>query len=144
MRVKDVLAKKGDAVATIGVSATVAQVISDLAGHRVGALVVSTDGRTVRGIVSERDVVHALDAYGADVLAMPVSAIMTAEVHTCSPGDEVRGLARTMSDKRFRHMPVVVDGELAGIVSIGDIVKIRVDELETEHEQLMGYISSAG
>jgi CBS domain-containing protein len=144
MRVQDVLAKKGDRVATIGADATVAHVISDLAGHRVGALVVSPDGRTVRGIVSERDVVHALDAYGADVLDMPVSAIMTADVQTCAPADEVRELARVMTDKRFRHMPVLVDGELAGIVSIGDIVKIRVDELETEQEQLMGYIASAG
>ena len=144
MRVQDVLAKKGDAVATIGTGATVAQVVSDLAGHRVGALVVSADGRTVRGIVSERDVIHALDAYGVDVLDMPVSAIMTAEVHTCTPADEVRALATTMTAKRFRHMPVLVDGELAGIVSIGDIVKIRVDELETEQEQLLGYISSAG
>lgn len=144
MRVKDVLAKKGVAVATVGSGAIVAQVISDLAGHRVGALVVSPDGRNVHGIVSERDVVHALDSYGADVLAMPVSVIMTADVTTCSPADEVRALARTMTDQHFRHMPVLVDGELAGIVSIGDIVKIRVDELETEHEQLMGYISSAG
>ncbi len=144
MRVQDVLAKKGDRVATIGTDATVAEVIGDLAGHRVGALVVSSDGRTVRGIVSERDVVHALDAYGADVLDMPVNSIMTADVHTCSPTDEVRDLARAMTDKRFRHMPVIVDGELAGIVSIGDIVKIRVDELETEQAQLMGYIASAG
>ncbi len=144
MRVKDVLAKKGVAVATVGSGATVAQVISDLVGHRVGALVVSPDGRSVRGIVSERDVVHALDSYGADVLDMPVSAIMTADVSTCTPADEVRALARTMTDQHFRHMPVLVDGELAGIVSIGDIVKIRVDELETEQEQLMGYISSAG
>ena len=134
MRVKDVLATKGDAVATIDPEATVGAAISALTGPRVGALVVTTDGRTI----------HGLDSVGVEILTVPVRSVMTAEVQTCSPTDEIRSLATTMTQRRFRHLPVVADGVLAGIVSIGDIVKIRVDELETEQQQLMGYISSAG
>ena len=144
MRVKDVLATKGDAVATIDPEATVGAAISALTGHRVGALVVTTDGRSIDGIISERDIVHGLDSVGVEILTVPVRTLMTAEVQTCSPTDEIRLLATTMTQGRFRHLPVVADGVLAGIVSIGDIVKIRVDELETEQQQLMGYISSAG
>ncbi len=144
MRVKDVLAIKGGAVATIDPEATVGAAISALTGHRVGALVVTKDGRTIDGIISERDIVHGLDSVGVEILTVPVRTVMTAEVHTCNPTDEIRSLATTMTQRRFRHLPVVADGVLAGIVSIGDIVKIRVDELETEQQQLMGYISSAG
>ena len=144
MHVKDILAHKGPAVVTIQPGAMVADVVASLAEHRIGALVVTSDGRRIEGIVSERDVVLALHTHGADVLQTTVQDIMTAEVHTCVPADEVRSLARTMTEKRFRHMPVVIDGALSGIVTIGDIVKGRVDELETEHEQLMDYISSAG
>ena len=144
MHVKEILAHKGPAVVTIGPGAAVADVVASLAQHRIGALVVTSDGRRIEGIVSERDVVKALNAFGTDLLQMAVREIMTADVHTCVPADEVRSLARTMTDKRFRHMPVVIDGALSGIVTIGDIVKGRVDELETEHEQLMDYISSAG
>ena len=144
MHVKQILDHKGPAVVTIAPGATVARVVALLAEHRIGALVVTSDGRRIEGIISERDVVRALGSFGADVLGMSVREIMTADVHTCAPADEVRSLARTMTDKRFRHMPVVVDGALSGIVTIGDIVKGRVDELETEHEQLMDYISSAG
>ena len=144
MRVKDVLAHKGAAVATVGPAATVHEVVASLAAHKVGALVVTTDGRRIDGIVSERDVVRGLDTFGPALLGMAVREIMTADVHTCIPTDEVRALARTMTDKRFRHMPVAVDGNLAGIVTIGDIVKHRVDELETEHDQMVEYISSAG
>jgi len=144
MHVKEILAHKGPAVVTIGPGAVVADVVASLAQHRIGALVVTSDGRTIEGIVSERDVVNALNTFGAELLHMAVREIMTADVHTCVPADEVRSLARTMTERRFRHMPVVVDGALSGIVTIGDIVKGRVDELETEHEQLMDYISSAG
>jgi CBS domain-containing protein len=144
MHVKEILAHKGPAVVTVVPTATVARVVALLAEHRIGALVVTSDGRRIEGIVSERDVVRALNAFGGEVLRLTVREIMTADVHTCVPADEVRSLARTMTDKRFRHMPVVVDGALSGIVTIGDIVKGRVDELETEHEQLMDYISSAG
>jgi len=143
MRVKDLLAKKGVFVATIRPGASVTEVVAVLAEHHVGALVVSGDGRRIDGIVSERDVVRALNSLGADLLGTAVRDIMTANVHTCIPTDEVRSLAAIMTDKRFRHMPVAVDGVLSGIVTIGDVVKSRVDELETEHDQLVGYISSA-
>ena len=141
MRVKDILDHKGAAVATVGPDASVADLVASLADHGVGALVVTADGRRIEGIVSERDVVRALHRFGPDLLGMPVRQIMTANVHTCVPTDEVRALARTMTDRRFRHMPVAVDGALAGIVTLGDVVKSRVDELETEHDQLVGYIS---
>ena len=144
MHVKDVLAHKGAAVATVTPGALITEVIAALAEHHVGALVVTSDGRTIEGIVSERDVVRALHTRGAELLGTQVREIMTVDVLTSSPGDEVRSLAKTMTEKRFRHMPVVVDGALAGIVTIGDIVKNRLDELETEHDQLVDYISSTG
>ncbi len=143
MQVKDILSRKGSDVATVTLPATVADVVAALAARGVGALVVSDDGKTIEGIVSERDVVRALNTFGSALLDMGVGQIMTASVRTCVPGDEVRDVARTMTDRRFRHMPVTVDGILSGIVSIGDLVKGRVDELETEHDQLVEYISSA-
>ena len=144
MRVKDILNKKGTDVATIDPGATIAAAVALLHRHRIGALVVSTDGATISGILSERDVVAALATMGADLLTNTVRQIMTSEVLTCEPGDELRTLAITMTEKRFRHMPVTVGGRLAGIVSIGDVVKHRVDELQTEHDQLIDYISSSG
>jgi CBS domain-containing protein len=144
MHVKDVLAHKGAAVATVTPGALITEVIAALAEHHVGALVVTSDGRTIEGIVSERDVVRALHTRGAELLGTQVREIMTVNVLTSSPDDEVRSLAKTMTEKRFRHMPVVVDDALAGIVTIGDIVKNRLDELETEHDQLVDYISSTG
>ncbi|HEY7814931.1 MAG TPA: CBS domain-containing protein, partial [Nakamurella sp.] len=112
-----------------------------LHGQRIGAVVVSADGVSIIGILSERDVVGALATIGPGLLTTTVRRIMTAEVLTCEPDDELRKLAVIMTEKRFRHMPVTVGGRLAGIVSIGDVVKLRVDELQTEHDQLMDYIS---
>ena len=143
MQVKDVLAHKSGGVATIEPGMSVAEVVAALAEHGVGALVVSSDRRTIEGIISERDVVRALNTFGPGLLGMEVREIMTVNVHTCVPTDEVRLLARTMTDKRFRHMPVTTNGALSGIVSIGDLVKSRMDEMETEHDQLVDYISSA-
>jgi CBS domain-containing protein len=143
MQVKDVLAHKGTEVATTLPTASVTEVVAALSARGVGALVVSDDDRSIAGIVSERDVVRALHTFGADLLNMPVSEIMTADVHTCVPDDAVQTVATTMTNHRFRHVPVMVDGVLSGIVSIGDLVKSRVDELETEHDQLVEYISSA-
>jgi len=143
MQVKDVLAHKSAEVATIEPGRSVAEVVAALARNGVGALVVSSDGRTIEGIISERDVVRALNSLGAALLQTAVREIMTVSVHTCVPTDQVASLARTMTDKRFRHMPVTIDGALAGIVSIGDLVKSRMDEMETEHDQLVDYISSA-
>jgi CBS domain-containing protein len=140
MRIADVLRHKGTAVATVGPDATVAELIGELAAHNVGALPVVDGGRIV-GIVSERDVVRRLHAGGAELLGARVADIMTTEVTTCSPSDDVTDLAAVMTDRRFRHLPVVVEGELAGIVSIGDLVKARIDLLESERAQLQSYIA---
>jgi len=140
MRIADVLRNKGNAVATVEPGATVSQLISELASHNVGALPVVDGGRIV-GIVSERDVVRRLHAGGPALLEARVADIMTTEVTTCTPGDDVTDLAAVMTARRFRHLPVVVDGELAGIVSIGDLVKARIDLLESERAQLQSYIA---
>jgi CBS domain-containing protein len=141
MRIADVLRNKGNDVATVGPEATVTVLLAELAAHNVGALPV-VDGGQLVGIVSERDVVRRLHAGGSDLLERPVSEIMTTSITTCSPGDAVTDLARIMTDRRFRHMPVVEDGALIGIVSIGDLVKARIDLLESEREQLQSYISA--
>jgi CBS domain-containing protein len=140
VRVSGLLKAKGDAVATTSAGASVTEVLRLLAEHRVGALVVSEDGRTIDGIVSERDVVRALAARGPGVLDEPAGTIMTTEVATCQPGTTVQELAALMTEQRIRHVPVVVDGALAGIVSIGDVVKSRITELETETESIREYV----
>ena len=142
MRITDVLRTKGNTVATIEPEATVSGLLDQLAEHGVGALVVSSDGSTVGGIVSERDVVRHLQRTGPDLLGQPVSSIMTTEVWTCPPETDLVELMRKMTDGRFRHVPVLVDGSLAGIVSIGDVVKHRIDELQAERDQLEAYITS--
>ncbi len=119
---------------------TVATLLAMLDEKGIGAVVVSTDGRDVVGIVSERDVVRHLHRTGASVVEGPVSAIMTNEVTTAGVDDDLESLARTMTDRRIRHMPVVVDGSLHSIVSIGDVVKLRIDTLQSERDQLVGYI----
>ena len=132
--------RKGDEVVTVRPDETVERLLQLLADHRIGAVVVSEDGATVAGIVSERDVVRHLHSDGPDVVNATVSSIMTADVTTCDPEAPIEELARTMTDKRIRHVPVVVDGRLHAIVSIGDIVKNRIDELQAERDQLVGYI----
>ena len=143
MHISDVLRAKGDAVVTVEPQIDVRTLLGVLAEHGIGAVVVSTDGETVKGIVSERDIVRALAARGATVISEPVSAIMTSDVKTCSLDAPVVDLMRAMTEGRFRHVPVVAEGKLAGIVSIGDIVKNRVGELETERDSLSRYITSA-
>ena len=143
MQISQLLRRKGHEVATIDGAESVRTALSLLAERGVGALVVSTDGQHVDGIVSERDVARGLHQHGAELLTHPVSSVMTAEVHTCLPGASVTDLAQTMTDHRFRHVPVVgEDGLLMGIVSIGDVVKARLDELETERRQLVDYIQT--
>ena len=140
MRIADVLRGKGTDVATIGPSASVVELIAQLTAHNVGALPVVDDGRLV-GIVSERDVVRRLHADGTRLLDARVAEIMTPDVTSCAPEDKVADLARIMTAGRFRHLPVVVDGSLTGIVSIGDLVKARIDLLESERAQLQSYIA---
>lgn len=140
MKINDVLRGKGNQVVTISPEATVTELLALLAEHNIGAVVVSPDGNAVAGIVSERDVVRLMNGT-PDAGHVRVSAIMTEQVHSCGPDDHVDDLMRLMTDRRIRHVPVVVDGALTGIVSIGDVVKTRIGELEFEREQLSNYIS---
>ena len=140
MRISDVIRRKGDQVVTVRTDATVRQLLEILEEHRIGAVVVSNDGSTVTGIVSERDVVRHLHNAGAGLLDQTVATIMTSDVHTVSPGHDIEDLARMMTDLRVRHVPVVVDDKLVAIVSIGDVVKSRIDELKTERDHLVDYI----
>ena len=142
MHIRQLLRRKGGDVATVDATASVRTALALLAEHHVGALVVSADGRGVDGIVSERDVVRALHERGAGLLADPVSSVMTAQVHSCVPDAGVEELARTMTEHRVRHVPVVEGDVLVGIVSIGDVVKARLDELEEERAQLVDYIQT--
>jgi CBS domain-containing protein len=140
MRIADVLRNKGASVATITPETSVAGLLTELTVHNIGAMVVvSPDGLV--GIVSERDVVRKLHERGAEILLQPVSEIMTTVVATCTPDDSVNSLSALMTEKRVRHVPVVVGGRLAGIVSIGDVVKTRMEELEAEQQQLQAYIT---
>ena len=143
MRINDVIRLKGTVVVTIVPDATVGELLELLAQHGIGALVVSGDGQTVEGIVSERDVVrHLQHSRGAHLLQARVSDIMSREVTTCAPTDSLEQIMRQMTDLRVRHIPVVVDGVLHGIVSIGDVVKHRIDELQLERDELVGYLNS--
>ena len=140
MRIQDVIqGKASQQVVTIGPDATVRELIALLAEHNVGALVVSDDGERVAGIVSERDVVRRLHA-DATVLDTPVSSIMTVDVRTCAREDSLTDLMQTMTEHRIRPVPVVADGRLTGIISIGDVVKNRIGELEFERDQLDSYV----
>jgi CBS domain-containing protein len=141
MRISDVLRAKGAQVVTITPDTTVQQLLAVLAEHRIGAVVVSRDGTSVDGIVSERDIVRALGQRGAAVMSEQVTAIYTAGVHTVTPDTALEEVARMMTERRVRHAPVTVGGSLRGIVSIGDVVKSRIDELETERAALTDYIS---
>jgi CBS domain-containing protein len=142
VQISQLLRRKGREVATIDGSESVRTALAVLAEKGIGALVVSSDGRRIDGILSERDVARGLHSHGAGLLAEPVSSVMTAEVHTCPPHASVHDLARTMTDHRVRHVPVVEDDALIGIVSIGDVVKARLDELEDERKQLVDYIQT--
>ncbi|BBZ40512.1 CBS domain-containing protein [Mycobacterium conspicuum] len=140
MRIADVLRNKGAAVRTINPDATVRELLAGLAEQNIGAMVV-VDADGVVGIVSERDVVRQLHTQGADILSGPVSKIMTAAVATCTKSDTVDSISALMTTNRVRHVPVLDGRNLIGIVSIGDVVKTRMEELEAEHEQLQSYIT---
>jgi len=139
--VDQILDRKGREVATVAPQATIADAVRLMADQNVGALVVSADGGSVDGIVSERDVVRAL-ASQPDVLGRRVEELMVTDVATCDRRTHAEQLMETMTAGRFRHVPVVDGGHLAGIVSIGDVVKSRIDELATEAQQLVGYIQN--
>ncbi len=142
MKISSILSNKGSFVATVSPDASVSALLALLAEHRIGAVVVADEDGSVAGIVSERDVARACHSHGAEALEQPVSAIMTELVVTCTPGASTEELMSLMTQRRVRHIPVIEDDEMVGIVSIGDVVKARLAELETERDALQAYISS--
>lgn len=143
MSVSHILKNKGRDVITVAPTASVAAVAEILAKRRIGAVIVSTDGSHIEGIVSERDVVRCLAEHGVKALAMPVSAIMTRNVKTCEDGDSEIELMALMTENRIRHLPVVAGGKLAGMISIGDVVKFRIEVIEREAADMKAYIAGA-
>jgi len=143
MNVETILNTKGRAVITIAPEATIAEAVALLSDKGIGAVVVSGDAGVLAGILSERDIVHALAKRGAALLTLPVSALMTRQVFTCRAQDSIAELMAEMTKRRIRHLPVLEEGRLAGIVSIGDVVKNRLDEVESEASSLRQFITSA-
>ncbi len=143
MNVETILRGKGRTVATIRPDETVAAASAALCDRNVGALVVSDDGEAVDGIISERDIVHGLADHGGALLSLHVAEAMTRRVITCAPADSVADLMALMTNRRIRHLPVVRDARLVGIVSIGDLVKSRLDEIEYEARSLRSFIAGA-
>lgn len=143
MNVAEILAHKGSDVVTIGPDQTIRDAVALLAEHSIGAVVVTDDAGTFIGMLSERDVVRRAAAEGELDLDQPVREVMTTTLSTCGLGDRIEALMRLMTERRIRHLPVLDDAEeLAGMISIGDVVKERVNELETAHEQLVDYVRS--
>ena len=142
MLVGQILTAKGDKVVSTRADATIADVAALLRRERIGAVVVM-EGRTLAGIISERDLARGLADHGAELLEMRVGQMMTRNVVTCTPEDHIDHLMQSMTQGRFRHLPVLRDGEMIGIISIGDVVKHRLDELEAETHQLQGYIAGS-
>jgi len=140
MLISELLQRLGSSVITAELNTTVAELVALLAEHKIGAVPVIDGSRTV-GIVSERDVVRQLHTAGADVLGSTVEELMSVDLLTCTPQDSLDDIARMMTDHRIRHLPVLADGELAGIVTIGDVVAARLRELERTREQLESYIT---
>lgn len=140
MKISEVVRQKGQTVVTIIPDASVGELLALLAEHGIGAVVVSSDGTAVDGIVSERDIVRHLNSSGAGILDGTVAAIMTADVRTTDPDHDIESLESTMTEHRIRHVPVLVDGQLHVIVSIGDVVKNRINSLQAERDQSVTYI----
>ena len=147
MNVKSILAAKkrnlGGDIVSIEPTANLAAAAKSLSAHRIGAVLIRGPGGRLAGILSERDIVRALSEHGADALALPVGQVMTREVATCGEEDSVASIMERMTDGKFRHLPVIADGQLVGLVSIGDVVKQRVEEIESESEAMRDYIQTA-
>ena len=144
MAVAHILKQKGAAVITVQPADSVQAIVDILAKHRIGAVVVVDHEGAIAGIVSERDVVRAMAGDAAGVVGKSARDIMTAKVRTCTPQDSETDLMQMMTESRIRHLPVVADGRLAGMVSIGDVVKFRMEEIEREADHMKSYIASAG
>ena len=140
MFVSDILSQKGGSVFTVTPGTSVAQVSQQLSVRRIGSVLVLDGDGGVAGIVSERDLVRALASHGAKALELEARQVMTRDVVTCHPDDSIDEVMQTMTSGRFRHLPVVHHGELLGLVSIGDVVKARLEETEHEAEALKAYI----
>ena len=144
MTVAAMLAEKGRDVATVNPSVTLADAAADLAKHKIGALVAVEDRDRIVGIISERDIVRAVAADGAEALNAAVDSVMTREVITCTDDETINDVMARMTKGRFRHLPVATtEGRLAGIISIGDVVKARIQQVEREAEELRSYIATA-
>jgi CBS domain-containing protein len=141
MNVDAILRAKGDTVTLVTPQAPIAEAVAVLRREGIGALVVSRDGVAVDGILSERDVIHGLARMGPQLLDATVEQLMTRRVFTCTPRDSIADLMAEMTKRRIRHIPVLQDGELAGIISIGDVVKARLDEMEYETSSLRSFIA---
>lgn len=142
MQVSVVLQAKGSDVVTADPATSLTEVVSVLNSRRIGAVVVSADGKHIDGVLTERDIVRVLADEGPSALDRTAAEVMTSDVFTCAPNTTIEELMATMTDRRVRHIPVLVDGELAGVVSIGDVVKNRISSLEHETEALHSYISN--
>lgn len=140
MKIENLLQKKGDAVITIALEAKVSEAAEMLAARRIGAVIVAGPDGVPRGILSERDIVRGLGLHGAATLGQPVSALMTENVIFCAPSDSLIDVLTKMTDGRFRHMPVMSDGRMVGLVSIGDVVAARLGELKMERDALEGMV----
>ena len=143
MNVEHILAAKGRDVLTIEPDRTLADAARVLTERKIGAVVVTDAGRAVLGILSERDIVRAVAREGAAALDHPVSRYMTGKVVTCTGHSSINELMEVMTERKFRHVPIVENGRLSGIISIGDVVKHRVAEIEAEHQALREYIATA-
>ena len=141
MNVEAILRSKGDDVAVISADATIKNAVEQLKSVGVGALVVSNDGASVDGILSERDIVRGLVDHGNALMDMTVADLMTEAVRVCAPGDSIDECMEIMTSSRIRHLPIVVDNKLRGIISIGDVVKARLVELKNEADALRQYIA---
>lgn len=144
MPVAHILNQKGRSVITVSPDQSLQDVAQVLARHRIGAVVVAGPDGEIAGILSERDVVKAIAAEGGKALSMKARDAMTAKVRTCSPGDTESELMSMMTEHRIRHLPVVEKGKLAGMISIGDVVKLRIETMEREASEMKSYIASAG
>ena len=143
MNVKTILATKGDTIISIKPDADLAAATQLLSKHRIGAVVIRGAGGRLAGILSERDIVRSLAEHGVEGLKVQVSQVMTRNVATCGEDDTIASIMEQMTAGKFRHMPVVSKGELVGLVSIGDVVKQRLGEIEHESEALRDYIRTA-
>lgn len=142
MKIANIIAHKGPFVATINSTSNIAHLVDLLKRHNIGAVVVSDDGRHIEGIISERDIVRALASHTGEISSLQVADLMTRDVFTCTQDDTVDGLMQTMTTNKFRHAPVVdSDGTLMAVVSIGDLVRHRLEELADERSALINYIS---